>query len=66
MSKKYGIKIVKILFNEGKSLIREEGNILDISEDKKLVLSIIDKLKENYVKMNGIREDVEYELTPRI
>ncbi len=66
MCKKYGIKIVKILFNEGKSLIREEGNILDISEDKKLVLSIIDKLKENYVKMNGIREDVEYELTPRI
>lgn len=66
MCKKYGIKIVKILFNEGKRLIREEGNILDISEDKKLVLSIIDKLKENYVKMNGIREDVEYELTPRI
>ena len=65
---KYGIEITKIQFNENSKISIEEGRIEDISEDEELVLSIIDKLKENYVTpiaMNNIIEDMKYEISPR-
>ena len=63
----YGIEIVKIQYNEDSKMTREVGKIDDISENEKEVLSIIDKLKENYVTpivMKDIIEDMKYEITP--
>ncbi len=48
-------------------MTREVGNIDDISENETEVISIIDKLKENYVTpivMKDIIEDMKYEITP--
>ena len=64
---KYGIEIVKIQYNEDSKMTREVGNIDDISENEAEVISIINKLKENYVTpivMKDIIEDMKYEITP--
>lgn len=66
-NKSYGIEIVKIQYNEDSKMTREVGNIDDISENETEVISIIDKLKENYVTpivMKDIIEDMKYEITP--
>lgn len=66
-NKSYGIEIVKIQYNEDSKITREVGNIDDISENETEVISIIDKLKENYVTpivMKDIIEDMKYEITP--
>ena len=66
-NKSYGLEIVKIQYNEDSKMTREVGNIDDISENETEVISIIDKLKENYVTpivMKDIIEDMKYEITP--
>lgn len=66
-NKSYGLEIVKIQYNEDSKMTREVGNIDDISENEIEVISIIDKLKENYVTpivMKDIIEDMKYEITP--
>ena len=67
--KKYGIEIVKIQFNEDSKITREVGNIENISENENVVISIISKLKANYVTpivMQDIIEDMKYEITPKL
>lgn len=66
-NKSYGIEIVKIQYNEDSKMTREVGNIDDISENEAEVISIINKLKENYVTpivMKDIIEDMKYEIIP--
>mgnify|MGYP001089174355 FL=1 len=64
-NKSYGLEIVKIQYNEDSKMTREVGNIDDISENETEVISIIDKLKENYVTpivMKDIIEDMKLPL----
>lgn len=62
-NKSYGI----VQYNEDSKMTREVGNIDDISENEAEVISIINKLKENYVTpivMKDIIEDMKYEIIP--